>query len=222
MVKDLTGQKFGRLTIISKAGITKNGGSLWKCKCTCGSYTTASTKHLQRGSTRSCGCIRRERAAKLNLNHGLTKHSLFSIWRGIRRRCYESKHQAYKDYGGRGISVCSEWKTNFKSFYDWAIKNGWKEGLTIDRVDNDGNYEPENCQFISQAENNVKQRLIRSNNTSGYKGVHFNKREQKYAARIQIAGQTFHLGYFADPINAAIAYDKKARGADDCRSINFP
>lgn len=108
------------------------------------------------------------------------------------------------------------------AFYNWAINNGWKKGLTIDRIDNDKNYKPSNCQFITQKKNSLKKRALCATNTSGYKGVSWHKRDHRYAAYITIEKQTRALGYFDDPIEAAYAYDKKAKAANDGRSINFP
>lgn len=216
------GQTYTGLTALYVVGKTKNGHIIWRCSCVCGNYISVASHHLQDGTTISCGCFRKERASKLNWLHGLTKHPLFSIWHGIKKRCCCSTDTGFKNYGGRGIAICSEWKKDFIPFYIWAINNGWKKGLTIDRVNNDGNYEPRNCQFIPIEENIVKQRLLKSSNTSGYKGVSFITSEQKYAARIKIKGRDHFLGYYNDPIKAAHIYDALAKTANDGRSINFP
>jgi len=154
---DLTGQRFGRLVVIEEAGRASDGRVRWLCKCDCGDYTsTPCTKTLRNGTCRSCGCIERERPNKQT--HGMTNTKLFGVWNGIKQRCYNPNSKSYKTYGDRGIKVCDEWRDDFMTFHNWAIANGYKEGLTIDRIDNDGDYEPNNCRWITLQENVSKMR----------------------------------------------------------------
>ncbi len=157
---DLTGQRFGRLVVIEEAGRASDDRIRWLCQCDCGKKTsTPSTKTLRNGTCKSCGCIEKEKPNKQT--HGMSDTKLFYVWNGIKQRCYYKKHKSYSDYGGRGITMCDEWRENFQTFYDWAMANGYQEGLTIDRVDNDGNYEPGNCQWITRQANTSKMRAGR-------------------------------------------------------------
>lgn len=154
---DLTGQRFGRLVVIEEAGHSSDGRVRWLCKCDCGNYTsTPSTKTLRNGTCRSCGCIEKERPNKRT--HGKSSTKLFHVWNGMKQRCYNPNNRSYKTYGSRGIKVCDEWRDDFMAFHDWAIANGYEEGLTIDRIDNDGDYEPNNCRWITRQENVSKMR----------------------------------------------------------------
>jgi len=105
---------------------------------------------LSSGHTKSCGCLRRELILKSNFRHGYRKHALYTVWLNCKARCYYPKHKSYKNYGGRGITVCTEWRNDSAAFIEWALTNGWKKGLTIDRRNNDGNYTPQNCRFVSR------------------------------------------------------------------------
>ncbi len=151
MIEDLTGKIFGRLKVLQKTYNHKQGHRQYICECTCGKYTIVTASRLNTGKTKSCGCLAKEQSAKnwkKNKTHGLTKHSLHRVWLDMRNRCSNSNHYAYKYYGDRGIIVCDEWE-NFKIFYDFAIQKGWKKGLQIDRINNNGNYKPSNCRFVS-------------------------------------------------------------------------
>lgn len=153
---ELVGQKFGRLTVV---GIEKNikNNRMWKCICECGNICIASTNSLRRGKVTSCGCKRKENMPLLhenNITHGKSKSRLYRIWNGMKSRCNNPNYEHYKDYGARGISVCKEWSDSFETFENWALNNGYQENLTIDRRDNDGNYEPGNCRWVTRADNN--------------------------------------------------------------------
>lgn len=160
--EDLTGKQFGRLTVLGFDHMGSKGRAYWCCKCQCGEVITVRQDELKSDHTTSCGCyaidVKRERCTK----HGLSNEKLYSVWRGMRHRCNSAN---YKRYGGRGISVCDEWN-NFKMFYDWAVDNGYKPGLTIDRINNDGDYRPENCRWaddITQANNKCTNRRVEYN-----------------------------------------------------------
>ena len=153
--KDITGQKYGRLTAI-KYVYTKNKKAYWLCKCDCGNEVIIAYSSLKSKNTKSCGCLKHEYAKKyysnLNKTHGMTETNLYKKWLGIKTRCYNKGVHGYKNYGGRGIKVCDEWLHSFENFYDWAIYHGYSDGLTLERIDTNGNYEPDNCKWITNLE----------------------------------------------------------------------
>lgn len=163
-VVDIKGQKFGRLTTIEYKGLDKFGKALWLCKCDCGNEITTSSNLLRGGHTRSCGCLQKEavsRTGKSCTIHGATvngkRDPLYVVWCSIRQRCENINNKDYHNYGERGITVCSEWQT-FMPFREWALENGWQQGLTIDRIDNNSGYRPDNCRFVTIKENNRNKR----------------------------------------------------------------
>ena len=160
VTKDLTGQRFGRLVAIEVVGKSNSHGVLWRCKCDCGNEKITRSNYLIAGQTTSCGCYRSElsskfmsRSAEWNTRHGMAHTPLFNQWCSMRRRCTDPKNRMYHRYGGRGIRFCKEWE-QFEPFKEWALAHGWKEHLALDRIDNDGDYCPENCRWVTQRENN--------------------------------------------------------------------
>lgn len=167
---DLSNNRFGRLTVI-KLDTTKNG-TRWLCKCDCGNIKSINAYLLKSNATKSCGCYNKEVARsrmtgkKFGFKHGLSKHPLMSVWDGMVQRCTNRNNINFSSYGGRGIDVCDEWKNNYKSFYDWAINNNWSKGLQIDRINNNGNYNPNNCRIVTRSVNmrNTSRNKMLSNN----------------------------------------------------------
>lgn len=165
--KDLTGIVFGRLTAIKR--VYKNGEkrTIWACKCSCGKTTEVWSYSLIRGNTRSCGCIRVEKSRGMLFKHGLSSHDLFTVWVNMRRRCEDAKDKSYPRYGGRGITVCDRW-SEFMNFFN-DVASGYSKGMSIDRIDNDGPYSPDNCKWstsLQQARN--KQNTIRIDSPWGH------------------------------------------------------
>ena len=156
---DRTGQKFGKLTAIKYVGKSK-----WLCKCDCGNEKIIFVGHLTTEHTQSCGCLLNEKRQKglCHRVHGLGKTRLYGIWKHMKQRCYNSNTCKYKDYGARGITVCDEWKNDFTKFYDWVMNNGYQDDLSIDRINNNKGYSPDNCRWVTskQQANNRRKRKV--------------------------------------------------------------
>lgn len=146
--KDIIGKRFGRL-VVQNEYIKIPNGTKWLCECDCGNKVYVYRGKLTTGHTKSCGCITRTLS-------GLSDHKLYSVWANMKDRCYNKNNHAYHNYGGKGISLCDEWKDNFMNFYEWSMLNRYEEGLTIERVDSNKNYCPSNCEWITKSENTIR------------------------------------------------------------------
>lgn len=151
---DITGQKFNRLTVLNRSHNNKFNFIMWECLCDCGNKCFAKAYELKTEQIKSCGCLNNELRSKRVKTHDLSKTSLYRVWKSIKTRCLCKSNKNYKRYGGRGIIICNEWLNNPMKFIEWAKNNGYKKGLTIDRKNNNGNYKPSNCRFVSIKENN--------------------------------------------------------------------
>lgn len=166
---DLTGKRFGKLTVLERAPKQHYKGVHWICQCECGNTAIVSSSDLKSGSTNSCGCLRKERMSEYNkinrTKHGKSHLKIYDVWYGMIKRCTNADNKDYPRYGGRGVKVFDEW-LNFESFYEWSMSNGYKEDLELDRINNDGNYEPSNCKWVT--------RKIQNNNRCNNKYVEYN------------------------------------------------
>ena len=178
---------------------------IYKCGF-CGEEFRTQTSKVKSGYTKSCGCYHKRRVSETQKTHGLKSTRLYNIWADIKTRILNPKNKRYSDYGGRGIDICEEWKNDFMPFYDWAMSNGYSDELTIDRIDNNGNYEPSNCRWVGDTIQ-ARNKRIRKDNTSGFKGVSYSKKTDRYRAKICVNSKQIHLGVFPTAVEGVIAYN---------------
>ena len=155
--KDMTGLRFGRLSVLSRAENNARQDAQWLCRCDCGIEKVIPGTLLRQGKVMSCGCLKAEKAStrlrQIATTHGLSSTALHNVWGSMLDRCRNPKCKSYPNYGGRGITVCEEWLRSFEAFYLWATNNGYSHGLQLDRCDNDGPYAPWNCRWVTQKAN---------------------------------------------------------------------
>lgn len=197
-MKILIGKKYNMLTVLKK---DKPG--YYICRCDCGNIRTIKTYNLTSGSTKSCGCYHKKMIAIQSTIHGLSKHPLYKTWHNMRSRCKNPNASKYKLYGGKGIKVCKEWDENFVSFYNWAINNKWEKGLSIERLDSNKNYEPNNCIWADYK--------IQNNNTIQNHKLTFN-------------GKTMNINQWAEYLNISkkMLSERIRRGWNIERALTTP
>jgi hypothetical protein len=190
----------------------------------CGNPFRASVYAIKTGKIKACRCNVVKTFVEKNTKHGLSKHPLYFIFQSMHQRCLNINDKAYSEWGGRGIIICDEWKHNFMAFYTWAINNGYKRGLKLDRRDNDKEYSPDNCRWINDFISKQNTRIINARNTSGYRGIYFNKRGnriKRWEACLMVCKKKHHLGYFLTPEQAAKAYNNFVTTHGTAHPLNF-
>lgn len=207
-INDLTGKKFGKLTVLSYAFSDKHRVSHYLCECECGNKKIISGQSLSKGLTKSCGCIKKSKKSdnklkKRDRSKWASYDRIYRIWYAIKYRCYYQNSTIYKKYGAKGITMCEEWKNDFQCFKQWALENGYKENLTIDRIDNSKGYSPDNCRFVDY--------YVQNNNRNT---VH----------KITINNETHSISEWARIYNIprSTIYHRLDRGWDEVTSVTTP
>ena len=200
-LKDVTGEVYGRLTILGNAPYRSKDRRVFVL-CTCGTEKDVLLGDLRRGDTVSCGCYLKE----VITSHGDAGTRLYKIYKGMINRCYLKTIPGYLDYGPRGITTCQSWRDSYEVFREWSHSNGYAENLTIDRKDVNGNYEPGNCQWISNGHQQRNKRDV-PNTSSKYCGVSWCKQSSKWYASVKTEGKLKNLGRYLTELDAAIARD---------------
>lgn len=212
------GAKYGKLTIVQDLGARLSNGqrrTFVRAICECGNQYEGMLGLIKSGGVQSCGCYRRDLAKEWGKSrmttHGLSDHPLLRVWDGIIQRCTNPNANGYKNYGGRGVSICNEWRNDFKMFHDWAIENGWQKGLQIDRINNDDGYYPENCRCVT--------RLVNTRNKRTNVNITFNGETKcitDWAKSIGISYAALKVRVFKNkwPLEVALTKPKCTRHAD--------
>lgn len=211
--EDLTGQKFGRLTVVGLEGRDDKRNYIWRCVCDCGNAKVLATSVLKSGMIRSCGCLKSEMARN---RRGIAHHKLTETLNAMKARCNNPNHIGYKDYGENGITVCDEWangKEGHDNFVRWALANGYKAGLSIDRIDNNKGYSPDNCRWVTR---NIQNANRKPRNNTGVLGVYKSSDADNYTAVICVDHKQHHLGRFKTLEEA-----KKARKEAELKYYGF-
>lgn len=212
---DLTGQRFGKLTVVGVAQEHpyNTREKVWECRCDCGNSVLVRGYSLRSGHTQSCGCLSVKTIIQRSYDndyakiHGLATSRIYKNYYAMRARCYNTKNQNYPRYGGKGIRVCDEWLNSFEAFYKWAMANGYDDTKTIDRINPDGDYTPDNCRFADASVQGFN-RHTQSNNKTGHKGV-CKANNGKYRAYIKKNGKQISLGSY-ETLDAAVQAREKA------------
>lgn len=204
----LVGERFGKLIAVYELSRWKRRKKYF-CVCDCGGSSVTTANRLKSGNTRSCGCEKRTAA----VTHGYNGTAVLRVWDDMKARCYRKSHKNYHNYGGRGIGVCDEWRKDAATFIAWAFSNGWKKGLQIDRRNNDGDYDPKNCRFVSSYTNIHNRREFKERNKTGYVGVYKPASgEVRYVAQISDKyinnGKRKHIGTYQTACGAVKARNK--------------
>lgn len=186
---DLTGKRFGRLTVLGAGERSKDGRFRWRCVCDCGNESNVYAAELNSGRTSSCGCYHRDRASATSRTHGQSKTRLYKIWSNMQQRCNNPKSDWYHLYGGNGVTVCDEWRV-FKQFYEWAKVTGYSDSLSIDRIDNTKGYSPDNCRWATPQEQTDNRQCCRYVTHNGKRqtikawaketGIHYNTLRERF------------------------------------------
>jgi len=229
---DLIGKKFGRLTVLRRDEKKNMGKVFLLCRCDCGNECSVRADHLKSGETQSCGCLHAEIIKRVKTVHGMAGKRLQVIWNNMKARCYNPKSQHYNRYGGRGISICPEWVNDCSKFITWALNNGYSDDLTIDRINNDGNYEPQNCRWVTQQEQaqntsqNVRVRCIETgkqyrsiSEAAADNGIHPNSITNALYGRTRTAGRKHWE--LVDEIAACCVESFQNRGDQSSRIDNY-
>ena len=215
---DLVGNVYSHLTIIEETIIGANNVKAYICKCTCGNTTVVAMTNLRTrhnlGKKQSCGCMQKYWAAEAKKKHGLRYTKIYLIWKNMKSRCYNPNNDSYKDYGAKGIEVCNKWINDPKAFSDWADSTGFteerynSEKLSIDRKDSILGYSSNNCRWTSKSIQSRNTRIIKSTNTSGFRGVSKNGSKKKpFRSQIKVDKKSISIGSYVTAIEAAKAYD---------------
>ena len=202
---DLSGEKFGKLTVIEHKGKDKYSHNLWLCQCECGEYIVSETNSLNTGKAQSCGCMRKELLIERSTTHNHSNTRIYNIYHGMVDRCYKVNDPDYTSYGGRGIAVCTEWLNSFEEFYNWSLISGYSEELSIDRIDVNGNYEPSNCRWATMKEQGNNKR-----NTIRYTYNGFTHTLTEWAEMIGSKYNTVYHRYRKGTLDNLIALKEKA------------
>ena len=209
VLEDLSGKVFGRLTVISFNG--RSGSQyLWNCQCECGKTNTPSRSSLVSGKSKSCGCLARERSAESQTKHGKSKDRVYKIYIGMKKRCNNKNSSNFKNYGAKGIKLCSRWEDSFDNFFE-DMGDGYRDNLTIDRIDGEKGYSKDNCRWATMQVQNSNKGKTKANK-SGVVGVHFCKVRKKWLAKITKNREVSILGSFEDFNDAVKARREAEKG----------